>query len=139
MDATIIDIIKSCKNAHIGTVSPDGYPDVRIMKNLHFGNLDSLDALYFFSDRRHSKIPAIAQNHRACVYYFNSDTRYAIRLYGALAVDDTIDRRLFWNDGFDRFGFSGPDDANFAILKFIPERYKYYQGPEETLQTGTIN
>ena len=74
---------------------------------------------------------------KCCLYYFNANTRYAVRLFGEMRViDELAEKEKYWRDSFRDFGYSGADDANLTLLEFVPKSYKFYVGDE--MKTGLV-
>ena len=134
---SIIEIIKSCDDVQLCTNRSDGFPETRHVMNGMNQNITSLD-LHFLTMKSSPKFQQLKDNDKCCVYYFNPNNRYAVRLFGQMEnIDDLNTKNKYWLEKYSRFGFSGPDDMNFALLHFIPEIYKFYIG--DKLYTGKIN
>lgn len=133
---SILGIVKSCDDLQLCTFGLTGYPETRHLTNGMNKNANDL-RLHFFTNVKSPKLQQLIKNPNCCLYYFNSDSRHAVRLFGQMeTVADPAVRRTMWRDEYARFGYSGHDDANFILLRFIPDTYKFYVGPE--LKTGKI-
>ena len=133
---SILDIVHSCDAVIMATVRDDGMPDVRHLANALNRTADNL-SLMFLTGRTTPKAAQVLHNPKCCLYYYNDETHYVVRLYGVLElVTDAETRAAYWDDDFRRFGYTGPDDAEFVLMRFTPDEYKYYDA--DGLQSGAI-
>lgn len=133
---SVIDVIKSCDDVQLCTTRLDGYPETRHVMNAMNREIGDLD-LHFLTGRETPKFKQIQKNPKCCLYYFNPQTRYAVRLFGEIAeVADTATREKMWHDDYKNFGYTGPSDTNFVLLRIRPTSYKFYVGDE--MKTGLI-
>lgn len=133
----VLDVVRACDSVLLATMRRDGYPEIRHMANaLNRGADDT--TLYFITTNNSPKVLQIACDDKCGLYYFDDATRHAVRLFGVMkTLDDAESRRKYWHDDFKKFGYSGPDDKNFAILKFVGDEYKYYAG--ENMHRGFLS
>ena len=131
----ILDVILACDAAILATC--DGkYPDIRHISNIMNKNASSLD-LFFMTSRDTPKYAQISNSPECALYYFDDKTRHAVRLYGKMTfVDDMGLRTAHWRPEFEKFGYGGPDNPDFVLMRFIPDSYKYYVGPD--MKVGKI-
>ncbi|MDR2413119.1 MAG: pyridoxamine 5'-phosphate oxidase family protein [Rickettsiales bacterium] len=133
---SMTDIIKSCDSLHLCTINLDGYPETRHVMNDMNKETSGFD-LHFLTNIKSPKYRQILKNPRCCLYYFNPENRHAIRLFGTIIiVGDQDQKKKYWRDKYESFGYSGANDENYALLQFVPEAYKFYAGNE--LQTGGL-
>lgn len=132
----IIDIVKSCDDVVLGTNRLDGYPECRTVMNALNADVTDLK-LHFITNGDSPKMAQLRHNAKCCLYYFNSNTRYAVRLFGEMRVIDNLDeKKKYWRDSYSEFGYTGADDANLTLLEFVPKSYKFYVGNE--MKTGLV-
>ncbi|MDR0741733.1 MAG: pyridoxamine 5'-phosphate oxidase family protein [Rickettsiales bacterium] len=133
---SILDIIRACDSLQLATISLDGYPETRHVMNAM--NKDAADlSLRFMTNNESPKYRQIMRDPKCCLYYFNPQNRHAVRLFGKIEIIDSVEQKhKFWNDDYKAYGYSGPDDENYALLGFIPHEYKFYSGYK--LTTGKI-
>lgn len=128
---SLIDIVRSCDNVDLSTFGTNGYPDVRTIMNALNKNTDSLNLFFITSNKSH-KYEQIEKNPNVCLYYFNPETRMAIRLYGKIIThNDSITREKYWNDNWKMYGYENAYDPKYSVLEFQPKSYKFYKGAEE--------
>lgn len=133
---SILNIIRACDSVMLATVNADGYPEARHLTNAM--NRDAADLnLYFMTGRDTPKFAQLARDARCGLYYFDPNTRHAVRLFGTIEfVADMALRAAYWRDEYARFGYNGAGDENFVLMRFVPRGYKYYVGPE--MHSGRI-
>lgn len=133
---SVIDVVKSCDDLILCTNRMDGYPDARHVANMMNKDVKNLD-LHFLTGADTPKFKQIMKNHKCCLYYFNPQNRYAVRLYGEITPIDNLEtKRQYWRDDFKNFGYLGADDPEFMLLEFKPHSYKFYVGNE--MRSGII-
>ncbi len=136
MNKDLMDIVRACDVVHFSTNGENGYPETRHLSNAM--NINGAgDCLYFMTGRNTPKYAQLARDARCGLYYFDTATRHALRIFGEIEfVTDASVRHEQWRDEYQKFGYLGPDDLNFVLMRFMPESYKYYNGSE--LKSGKI-
>ena len=133
---SIIDVVKSCENVDLCTNRLDGFPECRTVMNALNADASNLE-LHFITNADSPKMRQLSRDARCCLYYFNAQTRYAVRLFGELhVVNDIAEKQKYWRDRYSEFGYSGADDANLTLLQFSPKTYKFYVDDE--MKTGLL-
>lgn len=123
----ITDVITACDSV-ILALCGDNFPDARHISNAMNMTIDDMN-LWFMTSRATPKFTQLKNNSKCCLYYFDDKTRHAVRLYGDILIENDINmRQSKWNDDFRKFGYGGPDDSDFILLRFVPYAYKYYIG-----------
>ncbi|MDR2107901.1 MAG: pyridoxamine 5'-phosphate oxidase family protein [Coriobacteriales bacterium] len=98
----------------------DGFPTtspITIAKN------QGIEWLTFCTFLDGNKIKRIENCNRASVCLFSADPMYNISLVGKIEIitDPKVKNEMWYDDL--QAHFSGPDDENYCVLKFITERY----------------
>ncbi len=133
---SIVDIVKSCDDVILATNRLDAFPEARTVMNALNTDVTDLN-LHFITNGDSPKMAQLRHNAKCCLYYFNANTRYAVRLFGEMRVIDGLaEKKKYWRDSFRDFGYSGADDTNLTLLEFVPKSYKFYVGNE--MKTGLI-
>ena len=133
---SVIDVVKSCEDVQLCTWRLDGYPETRHVMNAMNTHISDL-VLHFLTGFDTPKSAQIRQNPKCCLYYFNPQTRHAVRLFGEIkAVADTGARKKYWRDDYKQFGYTGADDPEYILLEFTPRMYKFYD--TTGMKTGLI-
>jgi len=132
---SILEIVKSCDSLILATC--DGkYPDARHVTNAM--NRENSDlALFLMTGRDTPKFKQLTRSPECCLYYFNPANRHAVRLYGEIEfIDDMNTRQNHWKDEYSKFGYGGPTDSSFILMRVNVKSYKYYTA--DGIQTGII-
>lgn len=117
----------------------DGFPDTRVMFNLlklRSGILDegpaALDkpfASWLGTNTSSQKVRHLRQDPRTCLYYADTATFEGLSLQGTVSeVLDPAVRKTIWMEGWDMYYPGGLDGGDFTVLRFSPERGRYYHG-----------
>ncbi|MBD5400970.1 pyridoxamine 5'-phosphate oxidase family protein [bacterium] len=131
----ILAIVRACDAVILATCAYDA-PDARHVTNIMNRDTDDLK-LYFMTSHDTPKVSQLESNNQCCLYYFDDKTRHAVRLYGTMEfVSDADIRRAHWRPEFEKFGYGGPDNPNFVLMRFVPNKYKYYVGEQQI--TGNL-
>ncbi len=134
--AAILEIVRACDALQLCTCGATEYPETRHVSNAM--NRDANDlTLMFMTGAKTPKAAQLRANPKCCLYYFNDANRHAVRLFGEIEfIADMALRRVHWRPEFAKFGYNGPDDPDFALMRFIPRKYKFYVASE--LKSGTL-
>lgn len=128
--SAILDVLTQCDDAIVATCAGD-FPDARHMTNALNRTATDLQ-LYFMTSRDTPKYKQLQENTHCALYYFNPANRHAVRLYGMMEfISDTDIRVKKWRPEFSKFGYGGPYDDAFVLMRFIPYSYKYYIGTDQ--------
>jgi pyridoxamine 5'-phosphate oxidase len=132
-----IKLMETAQAVYLTTNGPDGYPHTRAMLNLR-NKRNYPDQVHLF-DQHHedmmilistntasSKLRQIQVDSRVCVYYCLPVEFHGIMLAGDIEiVDDAQLRHALWNEGWEQYYPSGPDDPDHTVLRLYP---KYVEG-----------
>ena len=133
---SIVDIVKSCDDVILATNRLDEFPEARTVMNALNADVTDLK-LHFITNDDSPKMAQLRRNAKCCLYYFNANTRYAVRLFGELRViGEFSGKKKYGRDSFRDLGYGGADDANLTLLEFVPKSYKFYVGNE--MKTGLV-
>lgn len=133
---SILEIVHACDSLQLCTFGLGQYPETRhVMNGMNRAATDL--TLHFLTGIGTPKYAQIQKNPNCCLYYFNDANRHAVRLFGQMEIiRDMDEKRAHWRDEYKKFGYSGADDKNFALLRFAPAEYKFYIGNE--MKSGKI-
>jgi general stress protein 26 len=132
-----VELIETAEAAYLTTIGEDGYPHTRAMLNLRnrtqypkqvdlFAPHQDDLMIYFSTNTSSSKLDQIRPNSKVCVYYCHPRQFCGLMLAGDIEiVDDSEVRKALWNDGWERYYPSGPDDPDHTVLRLYP---KFAQG-----------
>jgi general stress protein 26 len=129
-------VMDSQEMCFMATVNAAGYPETRAMLNLHnkalFPSLQKYfedNVVYLASNSNSAKIAHIRKDNKISLYYVNPATYEGVLLVGTVEmVKDMVLKRAFWQDNWLKLYRGGVDDPSYALLKFSPLEYKYFDG-----------
>jgi len=101
----------------------DGYPTastITVSKNEGINWITLCTGLYRNSAKR------IEKCNRASVCFYSNEPLYNITLVGKIEIitEQNVKNEM-WYDGLKNH-YTGPEDKNYCVLKFITERYKLF-------------
>lgn len=124
----------------VGTIDENGFPQIRVMSNLRHPSAAASKLIgandfsaYAVTNADMEKLRHLAKNPRMSMYYQSGGQ--GLLLMGKTEVlTDAATRHAVWDDAFKSLGYSGKDDTKLVVLRFTPERGKfYYQGKQNPL------
>jgi general stress protein 26 len=112
----------------LALIDLDGYPKASaksVSKNC------GINWLTFCVNFRDKNIKRIEQCNHASVCLFSIEPLYNITLVGKIEVITDLEvKREMWFDDCKNY-WTGPEDENLCVLKFVTERYKIFINGEE--------
>jgi len=110
----------------ISLIDEKGFPTASVITP---AKSDGINWLTFGTLLNDNRAQRSLSNKRASICF--SSEEYCINLVGEIEVITEADvKQEMWYDGLS-FHFSGPEDDNYCVLKFITKRYKLFIGGEE--------
>lgn len=92
--------------------------------------MDETGTLWFFTARDSGKAQEVAGGEPVNITYAKPDDSLYVSITGiAEVVDDIAKKKELWNPFVKAWFPEGPEDPNVVLLKVIPERAEYWQGP----------
>ncbi len=121
----ILDVIRGEHVAAIATVR-DGRPAVRFMALVGFDDLSLVGGT--MKDSR--KVDQIRKNPEAALSIWSGKS-YAdpyVTIEGKAEIHEDLEtKKKFWDPKLEPY-FQNPENQNYVVLKFIPQRIEYYHG-----------
>jgi len=112
----------------LALIDVDSYPTASaksVLKN------DGINWLFFATGSHHKKRIDKCNHASFCYFSQEHNQEYNITLIGKIEVMSDIEtRKEMWREWFGEF-WTGPEDENYCVLKFVTERYKIWIGEEE--------
>ncbi len=134
-------LFKNSKFIELTTINLEGYPETRAMLNLankdicpHLQNYyeakdNMLKEIWFTTNLSSMKTKQIVANPKAAVYFFIPEGFGGVLLIGeAQIITEQKIRDMFWHDTWKMYYSKGSTDEDYAIIKFIAQNYKFYDG-----------
>jgi general stress protein 26 len=131
-----LELMALAEGAYVTTIDEDGFPQTRVMFNLRYkeqfpslieifqGHEEDL-LIYLTTNTSSAKISQIKANPAACVFYCNFKEFHSLMLAGKLEiVDDSEMKKALWQDGWEIYYPSGPDDPDYTVLRLSPIKAK---------------
>ncbi|MCL2080465.1 MAG: pyridoxamine 5'-phosphate oxidase family protein [Oscillospiraceae bacterium] len=128
--AEIIKLRKNSKFAYVGSVSEEGFPQIKCMFTI---KSDDTQTHYFSTNTSSKRVAQFLSNPKASVYYCNELMFKGAMFTGTMEVcKDRETKERFWNKGDEKYYPKGVDDEDYCILKFTAESVNYYHGLANT-------
>jgi general stress protein 26 len=133
LKAASIELMETAQAVYLTTLGPGGYPYTRAMLNLRnreqypdqvelFAKHQDDLLVYFSTNTSSQKLDQIKADPRVSVYYCNPEQFHGLMLSGDIEiVDDSNLRHTLWNEGWERYYPSGPDDPDHTVLRLRPK------------------
>jgi general stress protein 26 len=131
-----LGVIENASIVELTTIDSNGFPSTRAMLNLRnkqlYPHLTELyDAennpltVYMTTNTSSCKIKEIAENGKACLYYYHPGSFIGILLQGTIEhVTDKAFKQKVWVNGWEMYYPNG--EADYSVLRFVPNRLKTY-------------
>lgn len=114
----------------LSLIDAEGFPTASIITP---SKSDGLHWITFGTMLDQNRAARIKNCNRASVCFGTAE--YCINLVGEIAIITSREvRHEMWYDGLGHH-FTGPDDANYCVLKFTTKRYKLFLDYEEAAGT----
>jgi general stress protein 26 len=134
-----LDLARRSGFVFVSTLQNDGFPDTRVMFNLLKlragiltggpAALDSPFESWLGTNTSSQKVQQIRKDPRVCLYYADTDAFEGLTLQGTVEeIQDRGIKQAIWMDGWEMYYPGGLDGGDFTVLRFKPERGRYYHG-----------
>ena len=121
---------KNSKFAYVGSVSEDGFPQIKCMFTIKG---DDVRVHYFSTNTSSKRVAQFLGNPNASVYYCNETMFKGALFTGTMEVcGDRETKERFWNKGDETYYPKGVTDPDYCILKFNAESVNFYHGLSNT-------
>lgn len=125
----IIEIVSASDVAFLSTINLDDFPETRCMDNSFNKTINDNLNIYFACHANSPKEEQIKHNCKGSLYYVILDNMRNMTLFGKLQeVSDKSLKDSLWKESLAPYYQHGKEDPQYAVLKFIPTSYKYYDG-----------
>lgn len=122
---TIGSLIDRQSTAFIGSVSAEGFPNVKAM--LAPRKRIGLKTMYFTSNTSSMRAAQYRDNPKACVYFCDRRFFRGVMLTGTMEVlEDSESREMIWQEGDTMYYPLGVTDPDYFVLRFTAESGRYY-------------
>ena len=122
---TIGNLIDRQSTACIGSVSAEGFPNVKAM--LAPRKRIGLKTMYFTSNTSSMRAAQYRNDPKACVYFCDRRFFRGVMLTGTMEVlEDSESREMIWQEGDTMYYPLGVTDPDYCVLRFTAESGRYY-------------
>ena len=122
---TIGNLIDRQSTAFIGSVSAEGFPNVKAM--LAPRKRIGLKTMYFTSNTSSMRAAQYRNDPRACIYFCDRRFFRGVMLTGTMEVlEDSESREMIWQEGDTMYYPLGVTDPDYCVLRFTAESGRYY-------------
>ena len=122
---TIGNLIDRQGTAFIGSVSAEGFPNVKAM--LAPRKRIGLKTMYFTSNTSSMRAAQYRDDSKACVYFCDRRFFRGVMLTGTMEVlEDSESREMIWQEGDTMYYPLGVTDPDYCVLRFTAESGRYY-------------
>ena len=122
---TIGNLIDRQSTAFIGSVSAEGFPNVKAM--LAPRKRIGLKTRYFTSNTSSMRAAQYRDDPKACVYFCDRRFSRGVMLTGTMEVlEDSESREMIWQEGDTMYYPLGVTDPDYCVLRFTAESGRYY-------------
>ena len=122
---TIGNLIDRQSTAFIGSVSAEGFPNVKAM--LAPRKRIGLKTMYFTSNTSSMRAAQYRNDPTACVYFCDRRFFRGVMLTGTMEVlEDSESREMIWQEGDTMYYPLGVTDPDYCVLRFTAESGRYY-------------
>ena len=119
------DLINSCDEAYVSVLDRDGYPHVATRSAR---NANGIFSCYFTTGTDGNLAESVKNNSKASVC-FRKDNDNITLMGNFEIVTDMKTKKDVWTDWFINH-FSGPEDPNYFVVKFVTKRVSLWVGRE---------
>jgi len=123
----------------VSSLDETGYPETRAMFNLLKVRAEALStgparadrdfATYLATNTGSRKVPLMRKDGRVCLYYCDGPAFEGCSVRGQVSeVFDKAIRSSIWVPDWEMYYRGGLDGGDFTVLRFVPERVRYYHG-----------
>ncbi len=139
MKTATLELIGSSPDVVVTTIGADGFPQARVMFNLHGPRYPELRELlrtlgrgfrlFLDTNTSSSKVRDVKACPRASLLFCRPEAYFSLMLAGDLAVEeDPALRRMLWREGWEIYYPAGYTDPDYTILRFEPRYGRGWNG-----------
>lgn len=124
-ESTIGKLIDKQSVSFIGSVSQDGFPNVKAM--LPPRKRVGIRTIYFTSNTSSMRAAQYRANPKACVYFCDQRFFRGVMLTGTMEVlEDPQSKEMIWREGDTMYYPKGVTDPDYCVLRFTARSGRYY-------------
>ena len=121
-----LELIKKSGVSIIGSVSSDGFPDIKAM--LAPREINGLKEIFFTTNTSSMRVGQYRENPRASLYFYNDRLFIGVLLEGNMEVlTDSDTKKRIWRNGDTLYYKKGVDDEDYCVLRFTAKSGRFYE------------
>lgn len=133
LQTVCLEIIETAPIVYVTSIAADGYPHTRAMFNLRnrqmfpcqiplFAGHEADFLVYLSTNTSSTKLRQVRANPKVSLYYCHPAQFKGVMLSGDIEIADSSEiRQAMWNEGWERYYPSGPDDPDHTALRLRPK------------------
>ena len=123
---TVSALVDGCAVSFIGSVSKEGFPNVKAM--LPPRKRNGIKTFYFTTNTSSLRVSQFRKNPKACVYFFDGRFYKGVMLTGiAEILEDLKSKKMIWREGDTMYYSLGVTDPDYCVIKFTAQKGRFYQ------------
>lgn len=121
-----LEVVKNSSISIIGSVSSDGFPDIKAM--LAPREINGLKEIFFSTNTSSMRVSQFRKNSKSSLYFYNEKLFKGILLEGNMEVitDNEVKKRI-WRDGDNLYYKKGIEDEDYCVLRFTAKNGRFYE------------
>ena len=124
-ETTIGNLIDKQGVSFIGSVSPDGIPNIKAM--LPPRKREGIKVFYFTTNTSSMRVSQYKANPRACIYFCDRRFFRGVMPTGTMEVlEDRKTKEMIWREGDTMYYSKGVTDPDYCVLRFTANDGRYY-------------
>lgn len=124
-EKTIGNLIDKQGVSFIGSVSEDGFPNMKAM--LPPRKREGIKTFYFTTNTSSMRVSQYRSNSNACIYFFDKRFFRGVMLIGTMEVlEDYDSKEMIWREGDTMYYPEGVHDPDYCVLRFTAASGRYY-------------
>lgn len=124
LEAKALQLIDRCGSCLVGSVTPDGYPNMKAMLKMEH---DGLKTFWFSTNTPSMRVSHFRVNPKASVYFVDFPAFTGLMLEGEMEIlEDQDSKDRLWREGFERYYSKGKTDPGYCVLKFTAHSARHY-------------
>lgn len=119
-------LIEKCRSTLIGSISSDGYPDIKAM--LPPREVRSLKEIFFSTNTSSMRVKQFLENPKASLYFYSEELYEGLLLEGKMNIlTDIKSKTRIWREGDTLYYKKGIEDPDYCVLHFVSENGRFYE------------
>lgn len=125
VEKTIGNLIDKQTVSFLGSISEDGYPNMKAM--LKPRKREGIKTIYLTTNTSSMRVQQFRNNNKACVYFCDKRFFRGVMLQGTIEVlEDADSKEMIWQEGDTMYYPLGVTDPDYCVLRFTAEKGRYY-------------